>query len=175
MRKNDRILYKSNKFNPQYHVMLFIFAHNVMPKKSGKSEYRISAIHFLDKMFHRNMYDHSPLYSIIVNYIQIVARSISGKTYFGFPYLISFVIERYGVNVEGQKRTTIHPLDTMNTPVLRRLQLSLAIINAIEHGGQADVRSNLRRLPGMNTKHDPRHILCLHMDFWQDTVIRRYL
>lgn len=52
--------------------------------------------------------------------------------------LILLIMEHYGVNMEGQKRTAIHSLDTVNIIVLRSLKFSPAIINAIERGEQAD-------------------------------------
>lgn len=97
-------------------------------KKSGKNGCRISDIYFLDEKVHRNMYNHSPLCSIIINCIRTVARLVSGNTYFGFPHF-SLIIEHYRVNVDGQKRTAIHPLDKVNITMLRSLQLSTDILD----------------------------------------------
>lgn len=38
-----------------YHVIIFILAHNVYPKKSGQSEAHLSDIYFLDEMIDDDM------------------------------------------------------------------------------------------------------------------------
>lgn len=48
------------------------------------------------------MIDHSPLCRNIISYIQTVACSKVGKTYSGFPHLLSLLFKRYRVNVNGK-------------------------------------------------------------------------
>lgn len=106
-------------------------------------------------MVHGNMYDHSSLCSIIVNYTRTVARSASGDTCFGFPRLISLIMERYGVNVKGQKRMAIHLLDTVNIMVLHSLKFLLTIIKAIECEAQVEEEEQYEEVAGHEDEANP--------------------
>lgn len=95
-----------NQFTPPYHIVMFIFAHNVLPKKSGKNKYRNSDLYFLDEVVHRKQecktLDDRPLCYDIISYIHNVAKPRLGEMCFGFPRILSLIFKAYGVQLEGQ-------------------------------------------------------------------------
>lgn len=106
-------------------MAVFIFAHNVSPKRSGKNECRHSDLYFSDEMMHcmevYEMLDNSPLCYYIISYMSIVAKLKVRETRTGFLRLSSQIFESYGVRLEGQWRVRIDHNDMINTIALRNI------------------------------------------------------
>ena len=49
---SKKLLVYADSFEPRYHLIFYLFAFNVVPKRSGKRELRNSDLYFLDKMMH---------------------------------------------------------------------------------------------------------------------------
>lgn len=78
---DKRKVYKANEFDLLLHVILFIFAHNVHPKRSGKNEIRNSNLYFLDEMMYENteILGPSPFCTIVINYMWTLARMVEER------------------------------------------------------------------------------------------------
>lgn len=98
---DSKVVFKVQKFTPQYHLISYVFPHNLKPKKGSNNELRHSDLFFLDEMVYQDMPYTSPLPSIIISYMRTVGRSKARDTCFGFPWLLMMVFETVGVHLRG--------------------------------------------------------------------------
>ncbi|XP_071904082.1 uncharacterized protein [Coffea arabica] len=96
---SKKLIVYADSFDPRYHLIFYLFAFNVVPKRSGKRELRNSDLYFLDKMMHGvgQQLTGIPLASIIIIYMRTTACMRAGETYFGFPRLLSILFEKLKV------------------------------------------------------------------------------
>ena len=113
----------ADSFEIQYHLIFYFFAHNVLPKKSGKRQLLNSDIYFLDKMMHGvgRQLTGIPLASIIISYMRTTARMRAGETCFGFPRLLSFLVEKLEVPLGAERALISKAVDEVNAPLLKSL------------------------------------------------------
>ena len=123
-RSGKKIVY-ADSFEARYHLIFYLFAHNVVPKKSGKRELRNSDLYFLDKMIHGvgAQLTGIPLPSVIISYMRTTARMRPGDSCFGFPRLLSLLFEKLQVNVSTDKALTTKSIDEVTITLLRSLAI----------------------------------------------------
>lgn len=95
-RSNQKATVKANKFEPRLRLVTYLFAHNVIPKKSSLNEVRKSDLYFLDKMIHdrTSPFAKIPLPNIVICRMRTAARHATTNYRFGFPRLLSLLFER---------------------------------------------------------------------------------
>ena len=75
---SKKLLVYADSFEPRYHLIIYLFAFNVVPKRSGKREVRNSDLYFLDKMMNGigRQLTGIPLSSIIICYMRTTGSSV---------------------------------------------------------------------------------------------------
>ncbi|XP_027178132.1 uncharacterized protein LOC113777297 [Coffea eugenioides] len=116
----------ADSFEHRYHLIFYLFAFNVVPKKSGKREIRNSDLYFLDKMIHGlgRQLTGIPLPSIIISYMRTTARMRAGETCFGFPRLLSLVFEKLKVPRGTERAVVTRSVEEVNASILNALGIS---------------------------------------------------
>ena len=81
-RSSKKLIVYADSFEPRYHIIFYLFAVNVVPKRSGNRELRNGDLYFLDKMIHGigRQLTGIPLTSIIISYMRTTARMRAGET-----------------------------------------------------------------------------------------------
>lgn len=139
-RRSQKMALFASDFEPQHHLLLYLFAHNIIPKKSGMNELRNSDLYFLDAMINGRGLEFNSLSlpSIIISYMRTVARSKAhskaGKTCFGFPRLLTLLFESEGVNTERERRVQLEATNVVSITVLRQIRMPAAVIAEIQRG-----------------------------------------
>lgn len=121
----SKVVFKVQKLSPQYHIISYVFAHNVKPKKSSKKELRHIDLYFQDEMVYQDVPYTSHLPSIITNYLRAVGRSRLGNTCYGFSRLLTRIFETAGVSLEEMHRAHVESMDTITLIVLRFIKMNL--------------------------------------------------
>lgn len=129
-RSQQKATVKANKLDARLRLITYLFAHNVIPKKSSLNEVRKSDLYFLDKMFHdrTSSFANIPLPNIIICYMRTAARHATTAYRFGFPRLLSFLFERMEVNLDGVEQRPVKSTYELNYFVLNDLSISTANI-----------------------------------------------
>ncbi|XP_071933319.1 uncharacterized protein [Coffea arabica] len=113
----------ADSFEHRYHLLFYLFAFNMVPKRSGKRELRNSDLYFLDKMMHGigNHMTGIPLPSIIISYMRTTARMGAGHTCFGFPRLLSLIFEKLKVPIGTERAVVTRSAEEVNASILKAL------------------------------------------------------
>ncbi|XP_071932873.1 uncharacterized protein [Coffea arabica] len=112
-----------NVFEPRHRLIIYMMAHNVIPKKTGHTEVRKSDIYFLDYMFHNRTspYARISLPTIIISHIRSTARRKTTSFKLSFPRLLTLIFPHFEVRLEGMRRENVPPRAEMTLTTLRRL------------------------------------------------------
>ena len=96
---SKKLIVYANSVEYRYHLIFYLFAFNVVPKRSEKRELRNGDLYFLDNMMHGvgRLLTSIPLASIIISYMCTTARMRADETCFGFPRLLSLIFKQLKV------------------------------------------------------------------------------
>ncbi|XP_027125024.1 uncharacterized protein [Coffea arabica] len=152
-------------FDVRHRLIIYMIAHNVIPKKTGHSEVRKSDIYILDYMFHNRetSYAQISLPNIIISYIRSTVRRRTTSFKLAFPRLFTLVFERMGVNLAGADRQVVRPSTKLSFTLLRNMGIDLAAFipplmerrSKARHGGD-DVGPSTSTPPPPPPVHHPQ-------------------
>ncbi|XP_071933379.1 uncharacterized protein [Coffea arabica] len=113
----------ANVFEPRHRLIIYMIAHNVIPKKTGHTEVHKSDIYFLDYMFHNRTSLHAriSLPNIITSHIRSTARRKTTSFKLSFPRLLTLIFPRFEVWLEDMKRENIPPRAELSLTTFYRL------------------------------------------------------
>lgn len=117
---------KANTFEHCRHLIIYLFVHNVITKKSGLNEVQNNDLYFLDRMFHdrESPFAPIPLPNVIMSYLRATARCDTTNYTFHFPHLLSFLFEQFEVNLDGVEQVPKKSLYKINYYILKDLGIT---------------------------------------------------
>ncbi|XP_071910196.1 uncharacterized protein [Coffea arabica] len=141
-RKTGQYSVLTSSFPKSQHLLIYLFASNIIPRASGTNEARTSDIYFLDKMEHRlDNIQGIPLGSIIINHMWIVVRSNDIKHAFPYPRFLTFEFQRAGVDFSNSIPTGLKKNDVFTLDFCRFILKSKDVGGlSIQGGAQGDIR-----------------------------------
>lgn len=137
-RKSKKKVILTKDFEHRHRLILYIFAHNIIPKRSSKNEVRKSDLYFLDKMFHGPGPDliGIPLPSVLISHMRTTARHQNTDYCFGFPRFLTLLFEKKKVNLSGEERVPLKAFDEVTISTLSTLSIPANFgANLVESNG----------------------------------------
>ena len=125
--------------------------------KNGKRELQNSDIYFLDKMMHRvgTQLIGIPLLIIIICYMRTTAQMRPDYSCFGFPSLVSLLLEKLQVNVGIDKAMLTKPIDEITVTLLKLLAIAMDFgVSLVRDGTTGEASTSTHHPP--HPQPDPR-------------------
>lgn len=124
-RKSKKKVILTKDFEHRHRLILYIFAHNIIPKRSSKNEVRNGDLYFLDKMFHGPGPELAgiPLPSVLISHMRTTARHQNTDYCFGFPRLLTHLFEKKKVNLSGEAQVPLKAFDEITISTLSTLSI----------------------------------------------------